>query len=132
MLVFRTKRPIPRLVAELNLKVASQENVLSFNSGRDGLTFHAQPGAHTITLSLPNIPLAGGQYFWNVRVWDADRSTTELDTPFRFPLMIDDGGRATGAVRLDHEWSHDATATLPRSAIHDPASPAPTTEECRS
>ena len=105
VLVFRTKRPIPRLVAELNLKVASQENVLSFNSGRDGLTFKAQPGAHTITLSLPNIPLAGGQYFWNVRMWDADTGTNELETPAKFPMVIDDQGKATGKLTLEHTWS---------------------------
>ncbi|UCE59586.1 MAG: ABC transporter ATP-binding protein [Phycisphaerales bacterium] len=102
---FRLHRPIERLVVELNMRSSSSENLLSVNSGRDGVTLNGTIGEHTVTLAMDDIPVCSGQYFWNVRIWDADRGTAELDTPFRFPLVIDDEGRATGIFCVDHEWS---------------------------
>ncbi|HNQ23669.1 MAG TPA: ABC transporter ATP-binding protein [Phycisphaerae bacterium] len=97
-------RPIRRLVLELNLRATPEENLLSFNSGRDARFFEVVPGLHEFTLTIAGIPLSGGQYFWNLRVWDADGGTTELDTPACAPMVIDDQGRATGALTLDHQW----------------------------
>lgn len=51
------------------------------------------------------MPFTGGQYLWNVRMWDADSGRAEIDTPFRYPMAIDDGGCKTGVVCLNHEWS---------------------------
>ena len=102
---FRLRRPIPRLVVELNMRASVNENLLSLNSGRDGLTFDEPAGVHHVTLTLPGLSVSGGQYFWNVRMWDAGKGTTELDTPFRFPLVVDDEGRATGVLCLDHQWT---------------------------
>ena len=104
-LTFRVTRPIPRLVIELNMRARPHENLLSVNSGRDGITFSGTVGTHTISLRLPAMPLAGGQYLWNVRMWDADSGRAEIDTPFRYPMAIDDGGCKTGVVSLNHEWS---------------------------
>ena len=56
-------------------------------------------------MDLARLPLAGGQYFWNVRLWDAERGTIELDTPFDYPLLIDDGGEATGMLTLQRTWT---------------------------
>ena len=109
-LTFRLRRAIPRLIVELNMRATASDNLLSVNSGRDGLSFDGRAGVHTVLLALDAIPVSGGQYFWNVRMWDADRGTTELDAPFRFPLVVDDGGRATGVLTLDHEWSFDDPA----------------------
>ena len=107
-LTFCLHRPIPRLIIELCMRASLSENLLSVNSGRDGLTFKGTPGEHKVTLTLPSVPLTGGQYFWNARMWDADRGTIELDTPFRFPMVIDDEGCKTGVVCLKHEWSFAA------------------------
>ncbi len=113
MLEFRLHRPICSLVVELNLRASAGENVLSFNSGRDGLTFDARAGKHQVILALPQIPLAGGQYFWNVRQWEAKTGEILLDTPLRFPMTIDDEGRATGVMTLDHKWSYTPLAPQP-------------------
>jgi ABC-type polysaccharide/polyol phosphate transport system ATPase subunit len=104
-LVFRLRRPIRRLIVELSMRASLTENLLCFNSGRDGITFDAPAGTHTLTLTLPRLGLAGGQYFWNVRMWDADTGAAELDTPFRYPLAIDDEGRKTGVVCVEHDWA---------------------------
>jgi len=109
-LTLQVRRPIGRMVVELNMREAVHGPLLSFNSGRDGRWFVGAAGVQRIRLTLPSIPLAGGQYFWNVRIWDADSGVTELDTPFRFPMVVDDGGRATGALRLDHDWSCEREA----------------------
>ena len=108
----RLHRPIPRLVVELNMRASAEENMLSFNSGRDDLTFDGRAGEHKVILTIPHIPVAGGQYFWNVRIWDADTGQTELDTPLKFPLVIDDGGRATGRLAVDHEWTFISSASV--------------------
>ncbi len=96
---------IERLVVEVNVRRALGESVVSLNSGRSDRFYCAGPGSHRIAIHLPSLPLAGGQYFCNVRVWDADQGTTVLDTPYRYPLVVNDGGRATGMFCLEHEWS---------------------------
>ncbi len=132
---FRLHREIPELVVELNMRASSSENLLSVNTGRDGVTVQGGVGEHVATLAIPAIPVCGGQYFWNVRIWNAQRGTTELDTPFRFPLVVDDEGRATGALCLDHEWSFREQGTAdcglsgrpvanPQSEIRNPKSAA--------
>ena len=110
-IVFECKREVPRLIVELNMRASVDENLLSFNSGRDGLQFRADAGSHTLVLELPAIPLAGGQFFWNVRMWDADTGETLLDSPFQRPLSIDDGGRATGIVTIDRQWKFEPATT---------------------
>jgi len=108
-LQLRLRRPVQNLIVELNLRASPQENLLSFNSGRSGKTLDFGVGEHTIILNVPRVPLAGGQYFWNVRAWDADQSVTLLDTPLRFPMVVDDGGKATGKLVLEHSWHVDPT-----------------------
>lgn len=111
--LLRSGREVARAIVELNLRSSLSEPLLSANSGRDGMTFALTPGLNRIVLRLDGLPLATGQYFWNVRVWDADRGTTELDTPFRFPLVLDDGGRSCGAVCVPREWSGPQGGTSP-------------------
>ncbi len=135
-LTFRLTRAIPRLIVETNLRAPANNVHISLNSGRDATTFPGEVGLHRVTLSLAEIPLAGGQYFWNVRMWDADSGTNELDTPFRYPMVINDDGKATGAVCLDHDWSFESC--VGRILIHQPAggdgppSVASRLEECGS
>ena len=103
-LTLRLRRPIRRLVVELNLRAHPRENLLSFNSARMGRYFETPAGCQRFRLSLPGLPLAGGQYFWIVRVWDHDTGVAEVDTPRSFPLVIDDQGRATGTLAVEHDW----------------------------
>ena len=110
-------RPIPRMVVELNMRASASDNLLSLNSGRDGSFFDGHAGEQTIVMTLPNLPVCGGQYFWNLRVWDADRGTTELDTPFRYPMVVTDDGPQTGALSLEHQWGVLEERTLPTAAI---------------
>ena len=100
-------RPIPRLVIEANMRRDFAQNVISLNSLRDGVTFDAGAGEGCVLIRLPRLPLAGGQYFWNVRMWDADRGTIEVDTSFEYPLVVDDGGRACGMLSMERTWAAD-------------------------
>jgi len=122
-LTFRLHRPVARLVVELNMRAAELGNVLSFNSGRDDRTFDGTVGTHTMTLSVPRLPLCGGQYFWNARLWDAATGDTILDTPMRCPMVIDDRGRATGQLVLEHDW-----AFRPASIVEGPMGDGPAPE----
>lgn len=103
-LKFKLHRPIPKLVVEMNMRAKANENLLSFNSGRDDCYFDGRAGEHCLTVTLPEIPVSSGQYFWNVRMWDADKGNIILDTPFHTAMVVDDGGRATGALCLNHQW----------------------------
>jgi hypothetical protein len=117
-LTFLVGRPIRRMVVELNMRTALHEALLSFNSGRAGVTFDVAAGEQRIELRLASFPLAGGQYFWNVRVWDADRAVIELDTAFQYPLVVRDTGQSTGALRLPHNWSFvECPSVEPEPAI---------------
>jgi lipopolysaccharide transport system ATP-binding protein len=122
---FRLARPIPRLAVELNMRASVSENLLSFNSGRDDRFFPGGSGVNAVTLNVSEIPLAAGRYFWNVRMWDADRGTAELDTPFRFPMVIDDEGRATGTLALEHDWCVAGSAADPSAAAAPVDVPVP-------
>ncbi|MBI4717631.1 MAG: ATP-binding cassette domain-containing protein [Planctomycetes bacterium] len=122
----RLSRPVPRLVVELNMRATPEENLLSCNSGRAGRYFNVPEGIHDISLRLSGLPVRGGQYFWNLRLWDAQRSTTLLDTPFGFPLMIDDEGRAAGTLCVDHEWQFAGRVTAELSGF-EPVTPAQAT-----
>ncbi len=107
-LTLRLNRAAARLVVELNLRVSAHENMLCFNSGRDGLTINGRTGVYHLTLTIPQLHLSGGQYFWNVRIWDKESGETLLDSPHQWPLVIDDEGRATGNLALEHEWTFEA------------------------
>jgi ABC-type sulfate/molybdate transport systems ATPase subunit len=130
-LTFRLARAIPRLIVEANLRAPANNVHVSLNSGRDATTFACETGLHRITLSLAKIPLAGGQYFWNVRMWDADSGAGELDTPFRYPMVINDDGKATGAICLDHGWTLDADIS-PMVGGAMASHPAENLQECGS
>ncbi len=108
-LTYKLSRPVSHLVVELNLRASAHENLLSFNSGRDGLKLDGQAGAHSLTLTIPQIPLSGGQYFWNVRIWGMESGVTLLDSPLQCPMVIDDEGGATGILALEHEWTFDVS-----------------------
>jgi hypothetical protein len=116
-LQIRLSRSFPRLVVELNMRASLTDNLLSINSGRDGRTFDVPSGDHMVTLSLPSLPVCGGQYVWNVRVWDSDSGRAEVDTPFRYPLVIDDEGCKTGKLSLPHEWSLTTQASVKSAAV---------------
>ncbi|MFQ5463943.1 MAG: polysaccharide ABC transporter ATP-binding protein [Phycisphaerae bacterium] len=101
-------RPVPRLCVELAARVSAGENVLCFNSARSGEAFKCPAGDSSIALHVPALPLAGGRYFWNVRIWDLDSDETIANTPFRFPLVVDDDGNATGRLCVPHRWTRTA------------------------
>lgn len=104
---------VPNSVLEANLRRATGELVLSINSGRSGVSLALSTGLNVVRLRLGHLPLSGGQYFWNVRLWDADAGTCLLDTPFSHAMVVNDAGRATGLMCIDHEWTV-RTAGKPR------------------
>ncbi len=124
-LTFRLSRPVSHLVVELNLRASAHENLLSFNSGRDGLELDGRVGVHSLTLSIPRIPLAGGQYFWNVRIWGMGSGATLLDSPLQCPMVIDDEGGATGILSLEHEWAFDVSSPSEPTETSVPEAPPP-------
>jgi len=105
-LSFTLHKCVPRLVIELNMRATIAENLISVNSGRSDTYFDGRVGSHKVRLTLPTVPVSGGQYLWNVRMWDGDTGTPLIDTPFRYPMVVNDGGRVTGALSLPHHWAH--------------------------
>jgi lipopolysaccharide transport system ATP-binding protein len=97
--------PVASLVVEANLRSASGQGVLSLNSARDGRRLAGQVGENAVTIRVDSLPLAAGQYFWNVRAWDADSGASLADTPFRYPLVIHDSSPPCGMVYVEREWS---------------------------
>ena len=137
-LVFQIKQPIERLVVELNMRAAVHQNLLSLNSGRDGVMFDVKPGQHSLTLTLATLPVSAGQYLWNVRLWDADSGAALLDTPFQYPLVVGDDGPKSGVISVERDWTLDTnhhaqaipTATAGKVRTADPTSQEKTPVEC--
>ncbi|MCK4659558.1 MAG: ATP-binding cassette domain-containing protein [Phycisphaerae bacterium] len=102
---YELSRAIPRLVVEANMCRDFAQNMISLNSLRDGVTFDAARGEGRALIHLPRLSVAGGQYFWNVRMWDADRGTIEADTAFEHPLVVNDKGNASGMLCLERTWA---------------------------
>lgn len=107
---------IPRCVLELNMRRRVHENLLSFNSGRSGRTFDLRPGRHVIALHLDRLSVCGGEYFWNVRIWDGERTTCELDTAFSTPLLVAADAISTGQWCVDHAWGYASASAVAREA----------------
>lgn len=120
-LAFSLVRPVPRLVVELNMRAPIAENLISINSGRSGTYFDGQAGRQTVCLTLPRVAVSGGQYLWNVRMWDADTGAALIDSPFRYPMVVDDGGTGTGALALPHAWSHVGPTHSEAESLVSPA-----------
>jgi hypothetical protein len=106
-ITFETGEPTAELVVELNMRAASNDPLLSFNSARSGAKLQVDAGETRVVLSIPSLPVAAGQYFWNVRVWDAVRGEVILDTPFQHTLLVHRDRPATGMLCLDHSWRCD-------------------------
>jgi ABC-type polysaccharide/polyol phosphate transport system ATPase subunit len=123
----RVRSPIGwnRLVVELNLRAATGERIASFNTGRDGVPVSFRSGENRLTVELPFMPVGAGHYFWNVRIWDAERGVALVDTPLKFPLYVEQTVGTTGLLALPHRWSF----TEPRGDEHaatpatDPSEP---------
>lgn len=103
--------PVRRAVVELNARAASGIHLLSFNSARADREISLRCGDNEIELSMNALPLSEGQYFWNLRAWNADSGVSLIDTPFRFPLPLRGGSTATGLLALPHTWSTCYAAT---------------------
>ncbi len=95
---------IDQAVVELNMRANLSNNLVSINSGRSCIPIQLERGTQTVILHIASLPVCGGQYFWNARVWNQNTGATELDTSFRYPLVIDDAGQATGLLCIDHRW----------------------------
>jgi hypothetical protein len=114
---FRLGCPVRRLTVETALRRSNGELLVSLNSRQQGVTFDAPVGAHKVSIHLPAFPLAAGNYFALVRLWDADRSRLLGETPHVFTLQVDDRGRGTGLVALPHHWSGLEPAEQPGQPV---------------
>ncbi len=114
---FELSQPVQRLSIELDVRRDLAAQVATFNSVHQGITFDASSGANSVTLSLPELPLAGGQYFWQVVLQDADTSKVVAISGYQYSYVIEDGGRSTGLLSLPHEWLHHQGACDPPSAV---------------
>lgn len=113
------RRVMSRMVLELNMRSENQVHLISLNSGRDGQEFPCRVGVNTMTVELGGLPVCGGQYAWNVRIWDNESGTTEVDTPFQYWLGMDDEGGATGALAVEHAWSPPVKESLSGTGIEN-------------
>ncbi|MCH7526875.1 MAG: ABC transporter ATP-binding protein [Planctomycetes bacterium] len=109
-------RPVTRLVVAANMRRHLGEHFVNFNSGRDACTFDAPAGNGCVRILMTALPVAGGQYYWNVRLWDHAQGVCLVETPFRFPLVVEDDGRHTGMLCIEHSWSRiESNPTEPQA-----------------
>jgi len=102
---FDLDEPIDRLSVETALRRENGQMVLCLNSSQQGVTYAADVGRSVVDVRLPSLPLAAGNYFALVRLWDAGRARLLGETPHKFALQVDDLGKGAGLLALPHEWS---------------------------
>ncbi len=103
---FELDEPIRNLMVEIDVQQEVGSLLLNFSSVRDDRLFDAPVGPGRVTLSLPSLPLAGGQYFWRALLRDIDAGEIIADTDYRFSSVVEDRGRTTGVLCLPHTWTH--------------------------
>lgn len=124
-IAFNLDEPFERLSVETALRRQDGQMVLCLNSGQHGVTFEAGVGRSVVEIRLPSLPLAAGNYFALVRLWDADRARLIGETPYKFALQVDDLGKGAGLLALPHEWSRlkrsDETCAEKAVLVESPA-----------
>ncbi len=117
VLIHLTK-PIRRLSVEFDIRREIGAHLLNFASVRDGVTYDLAAGESMVRMTLPALPIAGGQYFWRVLLRDDEEQKTVADTDYRFAFVIEDAGRPTGMMCIPHAWvlcdekARDTNSTL--------------------
>ena len=114
---FHLSSPYPRLAVEVDVRRELGSCLANFSSIRDEMTFDAAAGVGQVKLSLPSLPLGGGQYLWQAVLRDADSGKKVADSGYRYSLFIEDGGKPTGILCLPHAWAHGAGRRAARSAV---------------
>jgi len=71
---FHLSRPYSRLAVEVDVRRDLGSCLANFSSIRDQQTFDAPAGDGSVTLSLPLLPLGGGNYLWKALLRDAESS----------------------------------------------------------
>jgi len=111
-------RPLAGLAVQVAMRHIGGELFVSVNSQQQGVLFDLPPGTHHVALRFPALPVASGSYLAQVRLWDTRRCRLLMETPYRFPLQVEDGGRGTGMLALPHAWRLlTADAPAPVGAI---------------
>ncbi len=111
----RTHRHVPRLAVQVALRHIGGELFISLNSQQQQVTFDLAGGIHRVALELPALPVASGSYFAQVRLWDAEACKLAAETPFKYPLQVEDNGRGTGMLALPHGWRAVETQAVERT-----------------
>jgi ABC-type multidrug transport system ATPase subunit len=101
---FELSRRYARLAVEVDVRRELGSCLANFSSIRDEVTFNAPAGCGAVTLSLPQLPLGGGQYLWKALLRDAESTKVVADTGYCHSTFIEDGGKPTGILCLPHNW----------------------------
>jgi lipopolysaccharide transport system ATP-binding protein len=103
--IFEAYERLPRLAVQIAMRQPGGGLFVTFNSQQQNVYYDVAAGTNQITLKLPGLPVASGNFFAQVRLWDAAQCRLLTETPFRFTLQVEDGGQTTGMLALPHEWS---------------------------
>jgi len=115
---YRLSRPYRRLAVEVDVRRELGSCLANFSSIRDGVTFDQPAGDGVAVLTLPALPLGGGQYLWQVMLRDAESGRMVASTGYRFSTFVEDDGRPTGILCLPHDWSQpERTAALASNTL---------------
>ncbi len=108
---YHLSKPYRRLAVEVDVRRELGSCLANFSSIRDGVTFDQPEGDCTTVLTLPALPLGGGQYLWQAMLRDADSGRLVASTGYRFSTFVEDDGRPTGILCLPHEWTQPSRET---------------------
>jgi hypothetical protein len=123
-ITLRVNRRLPQAAVQVALRHVGGELFISMNSQQRNVFYDLRPGVQHITLRLPALPVASGSYYAQVRIWDAAACKLVRETPFRYPLQVDDDGNGTGMLALPHAWGN----VIPGEASVPARSSAPALE----
>ncbi len=101
---FDLSRPYRELAAEVDVRRDVGTCLVNFSSIRDGVTYCVAEGDGRIELSVPSLPLGGGEYLLRTILRDAESGQLVGDSGYCRTVFVEDRGRPTGILCLPHAW----------------------------
>ncbi|MBP5617821.1 MAG: ABC transporter ATP-binding protein [Clostridia bacterium] len=104
---YEVKRPIGRLNFGITLRDADEREIFLSERQKESQALAAEPGKHTLTITIKKPNLLNGRYLLSGELWDND-STFYVGFCNKRPFtMVSESYLGSGIVRFEYEFQND-------------------------
>ena len=104
---YEVKRPVGRLNFGITLRDADEREIFLSERQKESQALNAEPGRHTLTITIKKPNLLNGRYLLSGELWDND-STFYVGFCNKRPFtMVSESYLGSGVVRFEYEFQND-------------------------